>query len=204
LTLGRAFQPARAERTIALRRPPPNSPTSAQRRRPTGSFIPTAEPALAVPFGIFHQRFSTNTTPSWERAQPFRFLCHNGEINAIRGNVNWMRAREGNLGSADDELLHPVVDEAGSDSSMLDNVLELLVRGGRDIRHALAMLIPEAWEGNVELDSDGATYYHGALRTVGRAEAVVSGRSVVGAGRPQRLVHAPRSGAGSVAPRGGA
>ena len=86
------------------------------------------DPELAVPFGIFHQRFSTNTAPSWERAQPFRLLCHNGEINAIQGNVNWMRAREGNFGSEDDELLHPVIDESGSDSAMLDNALELLVR----------------------------------------------------------------------------
>ena len=117
------------------------------------------DPALAVPFGIFHQRFSTNTTPSWERAQPFRLLCHNGEINAIQGNVNWMRAREGNFGSEDDELLHPAVDETGSDSAMLDNALELLVRGGRDVRHALTMLVPEAWEGNPELDPELRDYY---------------------------------------------
>src|SRR5207249_7748980 len=93
------------------------------------------DPALAVPFGIFHQRFSTNTTPSWERAQPFRLLCHNGEINTIQGNVNWMRARG------------LPVEETSSDSGILDNALELLVRGGRDVRHALAMLIPEAWDG---------------------------------------------------------
>ena len=117
------------------------------------------DPSLAVPFGIFHQRFSTNTAPSWERAQPFRLLCHNGEINAIQGNVNWMRAREGNFGSDDDELLHPVVDEAGSDSAMLDNALDLLVHGGRDIRHALTMLVPEAWEGNPELDPELRDYY---------------------------------------------
>jgi glutamate synthase (ferredoxin) len=117
------------------------------------------DPGLVVPFGIFHQRFSTNTTPSWERAQPFRLLCHNGEINAIQGNVNWMRAREGNFGSEDDELLHPVIDEAGSDSAMLDNALELLVRHGRDIRHALTMLVPEAWEGNGELDPRLRDYY---------------------------------------------
>ena len=104
-----------------------------------------SDPELAVPFGIFHQRFSTNTAPSWERAQPFRLLCHNGEINAIQGNANWMRAREGNFGSEDDELLHPVIDESGSDSAMLDNALELLVRHGRDVRHALTMLVPEAW-----------------------------------------------------------
>jgi glutamate synthase (ferredoxin) len=117
------------------------------------------DPRLAVPFGIFHQRFSTNTTPSWERAQPFRLLCHNGEINAIQGNVNWMRAREGNFGSDDDELLHPVIDESGSDSAMLDNALELLVRHGRDVRHALTMLVPEAWEGNAELGTPLRDYY---------------------------------------------
>src|SRR4029079_16802167 len=111
-----------------------------------GRFYPDPRnPSLAVPFGIFHQRFSTNTEPSWERAQPFRLLCHNGEINAIQGtakllrapagkaiqcNVNWRRAGEGNFGSEDDELLHPVCDESGSDSAMLDNALELLVRHG--------------------------------------------------------------------------
>ena len=103
-----------------------------------------------APFGIFHQRYSTNTAPSWERAQPFRMLCHNGEINTIQGNVNRMRAREGRLGAgqwADEALLAPVIDERGSDSAMLDNALELLVRAGRDIRQSLAMLVPEAWEG---------------------------------------------------------
>jgi glutamate synthase domain-containing protein 2/glutamate synthase domain-containing protein 1/glutamate synthase domain-containing protein 3 len=108
------------------------------------------DPRVVAPFAIFHQRYSTNTAPSWERAQPFRMLCHNGEINTIQGNVNRMRAREGRLGSdglAPENLLIPVVDERGSDSAMLDNALELLVRGGRDIRQALAMLVPEAWEG---------------------------------------------------------
>jgi glutamate synthase (ferredoxin) len=108
------------------------------------------DPRLIASFAIFHQRYSTNTAPSWERAQPFRMLCHNGEINTIQGNINRMRAREGRLGSvglAAEELLMPVIDEGGSDSAMLDNALELLVRGGRDIRQALAMLVPEAWEG---------------------------------------------------------
>ncbi len=114
---------------------------------------------LEVPFGIFHQRFSTNTAPSWERAQPFRFLCHNGEINAIQGNVNWMRAREGNFGTADDVLYHPVLDEAGSDSAMLDNALDFVVHGGRDIRHALSMLVPPAWEGNTELPQEVRDFY---------------------------------------------
>jgi glutamate synthase (ferredoxin) len=119
------------------------------------------DPSFAIPFGIFHQRFSTNTTPSWERAQPFRLLCHNGEINAIQGNVNWMRAREGRLGATpeEEELLRPVIDPNGSDSAMLDNALELLVRGGRDIRHGLTMLVPEAWEGNVELEPGVRDFY---------------------------------------------
>src|SRR5207245_11128351 len=104
-------------------------------------------------FAIFHQRYSTNTAPSWERAQPFRMLCHNGEINTIQGNINRMHAREGRLGSnslaregrlgsdslAPEAALVPVIDETGSDSAMLDNALELLVQGGRDVRQALAM-----------------------------------------------------------------
>ena len=103
-----------------------------------------ADPAFAVAFAVFHQRYSTNTSPSWERAQPFRFLCHNGEINTLDGNVAWMRAREGHLGAGelDEELLRPVLDPDGSDSAQLDNAVELLVRGGRDPRHALAMLVP--------------------------------------------------------------
>jgi glutamate synthase (ferredoxin) len=114
------------------------------------SFYPDlVDSALAVPFGIFHQRFSTNTAPSWERAQPFRLLCHNGEINAIDGNVNWMRARG----------LSTEIDTSGSDSSMLDNALELLVRGGRDPRHAMAMLLPEAWQGNPQLDEGVRSFY---------------------------------------------
>jgi glutamate synthase domain-containing protein 2/glutamate synthase domain-containing protein 1/glutamate synthase domain-containing protein 3 len=107
------------------------------------------DPGFEVAFGVFHQRFSTNTEPSWERTQPFRLLCHNGEINAIRGNVNWMRARALSLG-----VDGPVLEEASSDSGMLDNALELLVRGGRDARHALTMLIPPAWQGDTELDPD--------------------------------------------------
>jgi len=105
------------------------------------------DPALAVPFGIFHQRFSTNTAPSWERAQPLRLLCHNGEINSIDGNVAWMRARG------------HVLEEDGSDSTLLDNALELLVRGGRDIRHSAAMLIPEAADADPELAERVRSFY---------------------------------------------
>jgi glutamate synthase (ferredoxin) len=148
-------------------------------------YLDLADPDLAVPFGIFHQRFSTNTTPSWERAQPFRLLCHNGEINAIQGNVNWMRARQGNLGLDEDELLSPVIDESGSDSAMLDNALELLVRGGRDVRHALAMLVPAAWQGDPELEPEVRDFYryHANLCEPwdGPAALVFSDGRVVGA-----------------------
>ncbi|GAB4442685.1 MAG: glutamate synthase large subunit [Chloroflexi bacterium OHK40] len=113
------------------------------------------DPAYTTALAVYHQRYSTNTFPTWERAQPFRMLSHNGEINTVQGNINWMRARYANLqlpeGWLPAELLAetpitPVLDERGSDSAILDNVLELLVLGGRDIRHALAMLVPEAWE----------------------------------------------------------
>jgi glutamate synthase (ferredoxin) len=109
------------------------------------------DPGLAVPFGIFHQRFSTNTAPTWERAQPFRLLCHNGEINAIEGNVAAMRARRGRLGIEGTELA-PAFDETGSDSALLDNAYELLLRGGRGAAHALAMLVPPAWQHDDRLD----------------------------------------------------
>ena len=144
-----------------------------------------ADPALEVPFGVFHQRFSTNTAPSWERAQPFRMLCHNGEINAIRGNVTWMRARAGALGRpgfAEGRLL----DETSSDSGMLDNALELLVRGGRDVEHAVSMLIPPAWQDDPELPDDVRSFhrFHAGLVEPwdGPAGIVFSDGRVVGAG----------------------
>ena len=101
---------------------------------------------------LFHQRYSTNTFPMWFTAQPFRMLAHNGEINTLTGNVNWMRMREETMksplfGEAFKDLL-PVVQEGGSDSAMLDNVLELLVACGRSPLQAMALLVPEAYEGN--------------------------------------------------------
>ena len=125
-----------------------------------GVFYPDlVNPEIEIPFGVFHQRFATNTTPTWERAQPFRMLCHNGEINALAGNVNWMRAREHHFGSANDASLYPTIEDAGADSRTLDNALELLVRGGREIPHALAMLIPEAWEETVEIGEALRDFY---------------------------------------------
>jgi glutamate synthase domain-containing protein 2/glutamate synthase domain-containing protein 1/glutamate synthase domain-containing protein 3 len=139
-----------------------------------GAFYPDlTDPLSAAAFAIFHQRFSTNTTPSWERAQPFRSLCHNGEINTIAGNVAHLRAREGGLGvgALDEDLLRPVVDERGSDSAMLDETVDLLMRegqvagGGRDARHAVAMLLPAAWEGGHVDDPELVAFYryHAAL-----------------------------------------
>ncbi|HXF98335.1 MAG TPA: glutamate synthase large subunit, partial [Gaiellaceae bacterium] len=114
-------------------------------------FYPDLEdPVLAVPFAIFHQRFSTNTAPSWERAQPFRLLCHNGEINTIDGNVSWFEARERALGPEPD--LAPALDREGSDSALLDNALELLVRGrGKDVAEAVTLLVPPAWQNDPRL-----------------------------------------------------
>ncbi|MBW3590907.1 MAG: glutamate synthase large subunit [Actinobacteria bacterium] len=123
---------------------------------------------MDAPFAIFHQRFSTNTEPTWERAQPFRQSCHNGEINTIAGNINRMRAREGRLGKRnllEEELLRPIIDENGSDSSMFDNALELLNREGRGITHAMAMLVPAAWENHEDIDDAVRDFYryHGCL-----------------------------------------
>jgi len=129
-------------------------------------------PNYRTALALFHQRYSTNTVPTWRLAQPFRLLGHNGEINTLGGNVHGMRAREPQLrgsfggvwGSAHGEI-SPVVDETGSDSAMLDNVLELLVLSGRDPLEAMRALIPQAWEGDPSLDPDLAAFYdfHGAL-----------------------------------------
>ena len=110
-----------------------------------------------------HSRFSTNTFPSWELAHPYRMVAHNGEINTLRGNVNWMRARESQLASElfgeDLEKVIPVVREGGSDSAIFDNVLELLVLGGRSIPHAVMMMIPEAYRTRRDLDPDVKGFY---------------------------------------------
>ncbi|HVL99101.1 MAG TPA: glutamate synthase-related protein [Egibacteraceae bacterium] len=130
------------------------------------------ERGMSAWFAIFHQRYSTNTSPTWERAQPFRFLCHNGEINTVEGNVNLMRARVGRLGAAWPELgdegealLEPLIDASDSDSAKLDSVFELLVRGGRDLAHVMAMLVPQVWEGRRDLHPKVRDFYryHAAL-----------------------------------------
>jgi len=121
------------------------------------------DPRVASRLALVHSRFSTNTFPSWELAHPYRMIAHNGEVNTLRGNVNWMRARESQLSSelfGDD--LHkviPVVREGGSDSAIFDNVLELLVLSGRSIPHAMMMMVPEAYKTRRDLDPDVKGFY---------------------------------------------
>ncbi|TVQ97232.1 MAG: glutamate synthase large subunit [Deltaproteobacteria bacterium] len=120
---------------------------------------PDVESAVA----LVHERYSTNTFPTWDLAQPFRLLAHNGEINTLRGNVNWMRARERALRSPvygqELENLLPVLQPNGSDSATLDNALEFLVMNGYGLEHALMMLVPEAWENHAELDPSLRSFY---------------------------------------------
>ena len=119
-----------------------------------------AKTALA----LVHSRFSTNTFPSWELAHPYRYIAHNGEINTLRGNVNWMRARESQLaselfGEEDLAKLLPIVRPGGSDSATFDNVLELLVLAGRSLPHAVMMMVPEAFEGRDDLPDHLKGFY---------------------------------------------
>jgi glutamate synthase (NADPH/NADH) large chain len=124
---------------------------------------------LESAIALVHQRFSTNTFPSWELAHPFRFLAHNGEINTLRGNINWMMARRHSMTSKvlgeDLAKLWPLIGDGNSDSATLDNCLELLLAGGYSLPHALMMMIPEAWSGNMLMQHDRKAFYeyHAAL-----------------------------------------
>jgi len=112
-------------------------------------FPDLGSPSLETALALIHSRFSTNTFPSWSRAHPYRYLAHNGEINTLRGNVSWMHARESMFKSSlfGEDIRHviPVIDDAGSDSAMFDNVLELLVLAGWSLPHAMMMMVPEPW-----------------------------------------------------------
>ncbi|MFA7497248.1 MAG: glutamate synthase large subunit [Leucobacter sp.] len=130
-----------------------------------GFYLDLANPRFTSRFAIVHSRYSTNTFPSWHLAQPLRLVAHNGEINTVRGNRNWMRARESQLHSesiGDTRQLTPICSEGGSDSASFDEVLELLVRAGRSLPHALAMMVPEAWESETGLHPDLVSFleYH--------------------------------------------
>jgi glutamate synthase domain-containing protein 2/glutamate synthase domain-containing protein 1/glutamate synthase domain-containing protein 3 len=121
------------------------------------------DPRVASRLALVHSRFSTNTFPSWELAHPYRMIAHNGEVNTLRGNVNWMRARESQLASelfGDDlQKVLPVVRSGGSDSATFDNVLELLVLSGRSIAHAMMMMVPEAYRTRKDIDPDVKGFY---------------------------------------------
>jgi glutamate synthase domain-containing protein 2/glutamate synthase domain-containing protein 1/glutamate synthase domain-containing protein 3 len=126
-------------------------------------FTDLRDPRVASRLALAHARFSTNTFPSWELAHPYRMIAHNGEVNTLRGNINWMRARESQLASElfaqDLDKVIPVVREGGSDSAIFDNVLELLVLGGRSIPHAVMMMVPEAYRTRNDLDPDVKGFY---------------------------------------------
>ncbi len=121
------------------------------------------DPDMVSGLALVHQRFSTNTFPQWSLAQPFRFLCHNGEINTLRGNINWMNARQGSFTSElfrdDMEKLFPILTEGASDSATLDNAIELLYHTGRSLPHAIMMMIPEAWQKHESMSDAKKSFY---------------------------------------------
>ena len=136
---------------------------------------------------LVHQRFSTNTFPSWQLAHPYRYLCHNGEINTVRGNVNWMHAREKVLSSQllgeDLKKTFPVIAAGGSDSASLDNAVELLTLSGRSLPHVMAMLIPEAWDADTTMRPEKKAFYeyHASLMEPWDGPAAIAftdGRSI--------------------------
>ena len=129
-----------------------------------GSFYPDLlDPRTKSALALVHQRFSTNTFPSWKLAHPYRFIAHNGEINTVRGNVNWMNARRRTLESpllgADLDKMWPLIPYGQSDTACLDNALELLLAGGYSLAHAMMLLIPEAWAGNAQMDPKRRAFY---------------------------------------------
>ena len=146
-----------------------------------------SDPDVTSALCLVHQRFSTNTFPTWQLAHPYRFIAHNGEINTLRGNVNWMHARQSVLESplfgADIKKLFPIITPGGSDSASFDNALELLVMAGRGISHAMAMLIPEAWSGNPDMNPQKRAFYeyHASLMEPWDGPAAIAftdGRSI--------------------------
>jgi len=126
-------------------------------------YFELANPLVTSALALVHQRFSTNTFPSWKLAHPYRYVAHNGEINTIRGNVSWMHARQSILNhplhGEKIEDLYPVIIPGGSDSASLDNAVEFLYQSGRSLPHVMAMLIPEAWAGNPDMDEDKRAFY---------------------------------------------
>jgi glutamate synthase (NADPH) large chain len=152
-------------------------------------FPDLTRPELASALALVHQRFSTNTFPSWPLAHPYRYIAHNGEINTLTGNINWMRAREGLLASevlGDDlKKILPIIREGGSDTATFDNVLEFLVMTGRSLPHAILMMIPEPWQSNATMSPELRAFYeyHSSLMEPwdGPASIAFSDGTVIGA-----------------------
>ena len=158
----------RAEHTLDLYFPSLSSQTIVYKGMLTTGQLEEFFPELSdervvSPLALVHSRFSTNTFPSWPLAHPYRFIAHNGEINTVKGNRNWMRARESLLASdvipGDLKRLFPIVEMSGSDSASFDEVLELLYLGGRSLPHAVLMMIPEAWENHATMPQNRRDFY---------------------------------------------
>jgi glutamate synthase (NADPH/NADH) large chain len=158
----------RAEHTLDLYFPSLSSQTIVYKGMLTTGQLEEFFPELSdervvSPLALVHSRFSTNTFPSWPLAHPYRFIAHNGEINTVKGNRNWMRARESLLESdlipGDLKRLFPIVEMSGSDSGSFDEVLELLYLGGRSLPHAVLMMIPEAWENHATMPQNRRDFY---------------------------------------------
>ena len=152
-------------------------------------FPDLGDPDMDSALALVHQRFSTNTFPSWPLAHPYRYVAHNGEINTLRGNINWMRAREGLLRSdlLGDDLakILPIIQPGGSDTATFDNVLEFLVMTGRSLPHAILMMVPEPWSGNESVPADLKAFYeyHASLMEPwdGPASIAFTDGTVIGA-----------------------
>src|SRR3989441_6909756 len=157
------------------------------RRPPRSTLFPYT--TLFRSLALVHQRFSTNTFPSWPPAHPSRYIAHNGEINTLRGNINWMRAREAPCRSdvLDDDLkkVLPVTREGLSDSATFDNVLEFLVMNGRSLPHAILMMIPEPWQNHESMSPERRAFYqyHSSLMEPwdGPASIAFTDGTVIGA-----------------------
>ncbi len=129
-----------------------------------GYFSDLTNKRVVSAFGLVHSRFATNTFPSWKLAQPFRYIAHNGEINTLQGNLNWLKAGEKGFTSPlfskeEMEMLLPIIPGKQSDSACLDNTVELLTMTGRSLPHVMMMLIPEAWDGDDKMDPVKKAFY---------------------------------------------
>jgi glutamate synthase (NADPH/NADH) large chain len=183
LAEGRMFYiPSLSSRTLIYK-----GMLTADQIQPT--FPDLTDPGIESALALVHQRFSTNTFPSWPLAHPYRYIAHNGEINTLRGNINWMRAREGLLRSElfDDDLkkILPIIREGGSDTATFDNVLEFLYMAGRSLPHAILMMIPEPWSAHEGMSPELKAFYeyHSALMEPwdGPASIAFSDGTVIGA-----------------------